>query len=114
MDQYTLTNNGVSIKGTFDKEKKIFETTDENNAYKEIEGTYTPGEPAVFDDESGEEVTPAVPATFTVTENNSVWTVTTPQTAGRKRRSSKKSKKGGKKSKKSKKGGKKSKKTRRH
>lgn len=42
-----------------------------------------------------------------------VWTPV-PQEGGKKRRSSKKSKKGGKKSKKSKKGGKKSRKTRKH
>jgi hypothetical protein len=121
--KYILTNTDPESKqppleGNFTDNNTIFETTDENNEYKKIDGTYKPEAPAVLN-ERGEEVTPAVPATFTVTADNSVWTVSGPPTGGRKHRSSKKSKKGGnkytmtmggKKPRKSKKGGKKSKK----
>jgi hypothetical protein len=116
MEQYTLTNNeNISITGTFDEDKENFTKRDMNpvpgySRGKEIPGKY-------------EYPVPAAPATFTETANNTVWKIS----GGRKRRSSKTSKKGGnkhtmtmggKKHRKSKKGGKKSKKngkkTRRH
>ena len=114
MSTYTLTAEG--------KEQITGATLNNNNQFVKdgivIEGTYTPGEPAVFDESSGEEVTPAVSATYTA--DGSVWTVSGPQNGGSRHRSSKKSKKGGnkytmtmggKKHRKSKKVGKKSKKS---